>query len=241
MPSLSSEQRSGYLVLADPRVVVRSFEAEVAKSADADAWRAFLAQLRAAFPALLPERYRGLSRTPLDRSWDGEDRMPGAGPNWAARVMIRERLGPDPNLTHRLENFDPDLLPDLPFAREVLAATDCPGEWEIARVRRNAQQRARRTLGFDVGYWGSDHYSLICDSLLMPKWHVPDPETFALLRVHAARLNEHLLFDGSEDAHAFRAWYVTQAWAEAEMYPAEFQVIRVDDVGADPAATSPHA
>jgi len=226
----TEEQASGYLIVQLPSVALRAFATCVTSHRYAGEYAAYVRSLREALPGVTPETYRGIAREVLDRYWDGEDRIPGASANWEARVMIRERLGPDPNMKYSLEFHDPDLLPDLAFAREVLAATESPGDWEVICVARETSERTPTTLGFDVGYWGSDHFSLICGSLLMPRWHLAPPEDFEELRAQATPLNADVLFDTHEDASRFREWYLSKPWAETEGYPAQFQVIRVEDI-----------
>ena len=216
-----------------PRVALAKFETWVEESGSAQAYREFTGLLRAAVPAVAPDRYRGISRFVLERYWDGEKQLPVELPDLAARTMIFDRLGPDPSMEYGLESFDADLLPDLSFAQEVLAATEHAADWEIVHVFRDAHPRSQRTLGFDAGYWGSSHFSLICDSLVMSRWHPPDPDDFEELRARAMALNEHVLFDKADDARAFRAWYLSKPWSETESWPGQFEVIRVDDVASE--------
>jgi hypothetical protein len=112
----------------------------------------------------------------------------------------------------------------------VLVETDDPSTWEIVHVARGTTDPVAQTLGFDLGYWDGNHFSALCDVLVMPRWHPAPPEDFDGLRRHASRLNGHTLFVTAADASAFRDWYVTRPWAEEEYFPGEFQVIRVDVV-----------
>ena len=226
----TAEQTSGFLIVQRPSVALRTFATRVTSDKYAEEYAGYVRSLREALPGVTPERYRGIAREVLDRYDDDEDRIPGVSANWEARVMIRERLGPDPNMEYVLEFHDPDLVPDLAFAREVLAATESPGDWEVIRVARETSERTPTTLGFDVGYWGSDHFSLIGDSLLMPRWHPAPPEDFEELRAQATPLNPDVLFETHEDASRFREWYLSKSWAESEVHPAQFQVIRVEEV-----------
>jgi hypothetical protein len=224
-----AEQTSGFLVVQLPGVSLRTFETRISSFARPNEYAGYVKSLRAALPRLAPDRYRGIAREVLDRYWEGEIGTPSADPNREARVMIRERLGPDPNLQYAIQFHDPDLLPDLAFAREVLAATQSPSSWEVIGVARETRDKTPETLGFDIGYWGSDHFSLIGDSMVMPQWHPAPSEDFGELREQAERLNSSLLFDTHEAASRFRDWYLSKPWAESEDHPSEFQVIRVDE------------
>ncbi len=83
------------------------------------------------------------------------------------------------------------------------------------------------TLGFDVGFWRSDHFSLIADTAICPTWHPPAPKDWAELSNRLLRLNNHALFDSVADAEEFRAYYRSKDWAETEDAPGEFAVIEV--------------
>ncbi|MDJ0976670.1 MAG: hypothetical protein QNJ98_19595, partial [Planctomycetota bacterium] len=124
---------------------------------------------------------------------------------------------------------DEDLLPSFELAAQVHALVDDPLGFEIVRLSRFDPKRNRATLGFDVGYWGGD-FSLICDTLIAPKWHPAPEEDYEALRVQTRRLNRHVLFDSEEAGWAFRHWYVQQPWAETEFEPGEIQVVRVDAI-----------
>jgi hypothetical protein len=225
-----SEQSRGHLIVRTAPAAFRwALEHAELGVRDPQEYRDRVEQLWAVLETVSPQRYRGISRDPLTRIFDGDvQSSPGVGPDWVARVKVRERLGLSP-LSHDWEGFDPDLVNDLAFAREVAAATDRPGDWEVIAVEQEARERAPLTLGFDVGYWGSDHYSLISDAMLVPTWHGPDPEDFEELLPHARRLNDHQLFDSWEHASAYREWYRGRSWAESE-FDDEFRVIRVDAV-----------
>ncbi|HPD45596.1 MAG TPA: hypothetical protein P5279_04825 [Anaerohalosphaeraceae bacterium] len=115
-------------------------------------------------------------------------------------------------------------------AVEVYRLLDRSERWEIIRVRREVFAPGADTLGFDVGYWNSDHTSLIADSAVTPMWHPPAPEDWAETAEKLAGLNERLLFDGPAAAAEFLAWYRTKEWAETEGFEMEFGVVQVDAV-----------
>jgi hypothetical protein len=197
-------------------------------------YEAYVRGLWASLPTVAPRRYRGISRDPLQPIFEtGVQTVPGVGPDWVAKVKMREGVHPGSSDPSYWRVLDPDAVVDVDFAREVVAQTDHPAEWEVVLVERDVPDVTADTLGFDVGYWGGDHYSLIQDAMLVPRWHAPDPDDFEALSDHARRLNEHQLFASFADADAYRSWYRTRPWAEGEFVEdgeAEFQVIRVDAV-----------
>lgn len=125
-------------------------------------------------------------------------------------------------------DFDADLLPDLAAARDVYSLLESPAEYEIVQLAREPFVANADCLGFDVGYWGGDHYSIICDSAVRPLWHPPQPECFSELARELSTVNESFLFPRADEAARFRSWYRTQDWAETESRPDEFCIIQVN-------------
>lgn len=228
-----ANQRAGYLVLlrAD-RALARWHDEVVARASDLEAFEGYVAALRGLQPGLARPRYRGIDRYPVER---GNGDLGGTGENQRAARRLLEIFGPDPTMHWSQPPwFDPDLIDEPGLAREILALTDDPGEHELVYVSRGTATLDARTLGFDVGYWGSDHFSLIADALVTPRWHPAPLTVLNELAVWAATLNEALLFSTAEAAAEYREWYRTQDWAEQESAPDQFQIIRVDEAAGLP-------
>jgi hypothetical protein len=226
------DQVEGYLVVQRPAAAARTYATEGGADAAARALH-----FRQVYPEFGPERYRGISRFPLGR-YAGEAPEDVSGflqvpdspvGETEAEKRMAELLGPDPTLSYDVD-FDPDLLPTLDVVHDVFSRVTRPVDWEVVRVRRSIEDVTPDTLGFDVGYWGSDHFSLPCDCVVMPMWHPPPPEDYDVVRRRLERLNEHRLFPTAADARSFRTWYVAQPWAETESHAGDFHVIRVERV-----------
>jgi hypothetical protein len=178
------------------------------------------------------EAYRGSSRFPLMPlpSLDPEilrtfeETGCDVKTEQAARRRFLALAGEDDSA----DDFDPDLLPDLAAARDVYSFLESPTEYEIVQLAREPFLADVDCLGFDVGYWGGDHYSIICDSAVRPLWHPPQPECFDELARELMMVNESFLFPGADGAAQFRSWYRTQYWAETELRPDEFCIIQVN-------------
>ena len=221
-------QMDGYLVVLKGEPCVAAWKAE-AERGSGDASADYWAALRSALPTVVPSHYRGICRNPIDRWWEGEPAAGIRSPNEKARRRIWDLYGPDPTLHwERPPWVDPDLLPTIEIAREILSLADDRVDREIVRVTRNTAGGTPNTVGFDVGYWGSDHFSLISDALVMPRWHGCPLEHLDSLRPWGRALNSDMLFPTAVAAAEYRDWYVAEPWTEDESSPGEFHVIRVD-------------
>jgi hypothetical protein len=222
-------QTDGYLVLLKPEVAFDQWKLEVEGTWSAESVEAYWTPLRNVLPSVRQSRYRGIQRNPIDRWWEGEASVREPKPNERARRHIWNLYGPDPCM-HWVQPpwFDADLLPALEVAYKILALTDIPADYEILRVTRDEIAPTSQTLGFDVGYWGSDHFSIIADAMVAPRWHGCPGEQLSSLAPWGRRLNDHMLFPTVADALEYRGWYLTQSWAETEGAAGEFQVIRAD-------------
>ena len=124
--------------------------------------------------------------------------------------------------------IDDDLFNSKEQALEVYKLLDSPVNYEIIYVQRHKYSKSSRTLGFDIGFWGGDHFSLIADTIIVPTWHVPIPKDYKELANRLTVLNDNLLFNSVQDAEDFRNYYKTKDWAETESEAGEFCVIQVD-------------
>jgi hypothetical protein len=229
IPQPDPNQIDGYLVVLKPGPTFGAWKTYAERTAGAESVAAHSAALRTALPTIDPSRYRGFQRDAIDRSWDGDPSAGERAPNYRARCRIRDLYGPDPCLRWSQPPwFDPDLLPSIEVAREFLSLTDAPSDRELLRVTRINVEPTPNTLGFDVGYWGSDHFSLIADAMILPRWHSCPPEQLGSLEPWARILNDNMLFRTAAEAMDYRRWYLCQGWAEQESEPGEFQIIRAD-------------
>jgi hypothetical protein len=222
-------QDSGYLIVMRAETMLRVYsQGRVAREHPE-----VLRELREALAFLAPTAYRGMGRWPLDPypSLDPAtiDAFRGGGIDMdsdrAARIRFCELVGEEPP-----EDYEERLLSTLDQAREVSALLDTPADWEIVHVAVAPLGHTERTLGYDLGWWGGEFYSLISDCAVAPTWHPPDPDDFRELADKLRILNRHLLFETPEDALAFQSYYKTKPWAEAEDCEGAFRVARVEAV-----------
>ena len=182
-----------------------------------------LKRLRESFAHIDPAAYRGIRRNPLSEYAEPP-------PGWThcaddvdadARSRFLDVLGPD----HECEHYPCSLVPTLQVARELYRRVDNSAEYEIVRLWRE-DITDQSLLGYDVGYWGGGNCSAFCDCVIWPMWHPPPAEALGLVRAHVACVNAHMLFPDERSAERFRAFYVTQPWAETDSN-GDFQVIGV--------------
>jgi hypothetical protein len=221
-------QTSGYGIFQKAAPLVASFDSSMVTH---EAFSLFKSLCEALKP--LPRtNYRGISRFPLQP-------LPSTDPailrsfektgcdehtNYAARLHFLKILGD--NLPET--DFDEDLLAEYSTAAEIFLLLESPDEYEIVQLVRDPFRNDAECLGFDTGYWGGDHYSIICDSAVRPTWHPPQPESFEELAKKLSIVNEWFLFPSAQAAAEFRSYYRTQKWAETESRPDEFCIIQVN-------------
>jgi len=228
VPPPDRDQEEGYLVVLRPEFVLAEWQAELAGRGTLAASTQYLSALRAALPVMDASRYRGISRYPLDRWWEKES--PSEERNSLARLRLWELYGPDPTLSWETDSpFDAGLISSPAEADEIRGLTDEPPRYEVVRVTRGTATTSAATAGFDIGYWGSDHFSILCDAMMMVRWHPCPMEDLHFLEPWSRKLNEHMLFAREVDASEYRGWYLRQPWAEAERFPGELQIVRVDE------------
>jgi hypothetical protein len=126
--------------------------------------------------------------------------------------------------------YDDDLLDTAEQARGVFSLLDTPGDYEIVLFRRDSFEPGPNTLGFDIGYWALHHYSIICDTAVMPRWHPPAADDLVALAEQLRPLNRNVLFDTVQAAETFLNWYRGRPWAEDELPNAGFFLTQVDEI-----------
>lgn len=215
-----------YLILEKPAISLARYD----NFCRIEGWIPHLSRLREALAFLEPNAYRGISRSPLtafpipDTEWLRDSGWSDADVNTAARLRMCQLREND--------DLEGSMLGDLDEAIEVYRLLDASekNNYEIIGISRRSVSRGINTLGYDIGYWGGDFFSLICDCSVMPIWHPPDWEDLAELAEQLRKLNAHLLFEQVDDAMSFREYYRSKTWAETETEEGEFHIIRVDDL-----------
>ena len=118
---------------------------------------------------------------------------------------------------------DDELILGLDDARDVLGwmNEECPGVYEIIWTRIAGASAVPpigwRKLGFEPTYFGSDHFSAICDCMCFPRWHGTDKEG-TLFAEFFSRLNSSGLFGDVATAQAFLDYYLSFDWTETGDY-----------------------
>ncbi len=212
----------GYMIVLTPSEMLRAYEARLQIGRHRKEYEEF----RQAFVAFCPTAYRGVSREPLNTNpWDADGTE--LRQDRSAKDLMRslmEDTGEDD------EDDDEDLVPTEEGALRVHQILDRPAKREIIGVRRRAFADGPSVLGFDVGYWGGDHFSLIADTVVIPTWHGPPEEDYQEVAEKLSALNQHLLFNTASDAETFQAYYKSKGWAETEAYDGEFCIMQIETI-----------
>jgi len=196
-----------------------------------------LADLRRILSHVRPASYRGIGRYPINADYDYDD----PGWQWAkrervareelARLAVAEALGVEgvgvPDEPWLIDG--PWLLPDIDCALRVRSSLERPAEYELIEVALYRSRTNAPSLGFDVGYWASGNFSIVCDTAVWPIWHAPPIEALGALRDPLGILNDAVLFPDVESAARFRDVYRAERWAEKE--GTTFEIVEVAEVG----------
>jgi hypothetical protein len=197
-------------------------------------------KLRQTFPSIMPEAYRGVYREPLEGGTiDQVDLYPGwGGSTRQARLKMAQVLAYKFEESFKWVDYFEDENTFLRFedAQSVYNLLGNPNDFEIILIRRHNFQSSPNTLGFDIGYWGGDNYSIICDTFVRPQWHSAPKEEIHNLAPFASKLNRNVLFDNFERAQEFLTYYRTTSWGEPddsfdpELGTSDYTIIQVDGV-----------
>jgi hypothetical protein len=214
----------GFLIVQKPEFFISAYEATEFARENAQRLHA----LRKAAEFVDPLTYRGISRDPIWPAIEVDPKSEEGFGQAAARRRFRELIGPS-----AAEIQDENILSSLTDAEGIRTLLDHPEQYELVYVERNHFTNQHELLGYDVGYWGGDHFSLIADTVIAPQWHPPDEDKFVEVADQLKCLNEHALFQTHRDAQSFREYYKGQDWAETE-FNNEFEIIRVAVIKTQP-------
>jgi len=177
-------QTQGYMIVLKPDTVLERY----LRVGDSPGRTDYLCQLRLAFPGVDPKRYLGISRDPLSAIANLDQKTvewyralgDELGSNLQARYRFRQLIG-DMNENYNA-HVEEDLLASQSDAQQVLDMLEDAGRWEVIHLSRGSPASSLTTLGFDIGNWFADHFSLIADTIITPRWHPAAPEDFGELK-----------------------------------------------------------
>ncbi|MHC4103463.1 MAG: hypothetical protein ACYSR9_00880 [Planctomycetota bacterium] len=226
-------ENQGYLIVLKQDICFTRFESNSYKNRP-KGWGDYWDGHRKAFRDFDPKKYRGISREPLKSyfSLDEENfeylRRNGVDvdSNKEARIQLTN-IVPETTIDYCYNSF----IANCDDVVEIYKMLDNPTDWEIIHIRQNQFEKNSNTLGFDIGYWGGDHFSLIADTIVTPTWHPAPPQNFVEIAGRLSVLNNNLLFDEPSQASQFKEYYISKEWAETEDTITKFCIIQVDSVG----------
>jgi len=197
----------------------------------------YLKELRNIFNFIEPQNYKGIDRSAL--SGETEKELFKYSPEEDiytknARVKMYEILKQKQDAFLNYADFvdDENGFINIEDAKYIYNLIENKNEYEIIEVMRNNYTVTDKLLGFDIGYWGGDHFSIISDIIITPQWHPADPEDFKEIIYYANKLNQNILFKNENDALEYLKYYRTKKWAETdapnENEESEFYIIQIN-------------
>ena len=210
---------SGYLIVKKTEEILRSYEKAIAERNVLEQYKKF----RNAFSYFNPAKYLGISRDPMLG-------VPKELQSEFVGILESEALD---FLSHIQEQnlYDDDLIYDYNDAINTFKKIKNKQIYEIIRLCKETFEDNLNVIGFDIGYWEGDHFSLIADTVVIPTWHGPPEKDYnELFDKLKPLLNKNLLFNTVEEAEEFKSYYKTKDWAETESYPGEFCTIQIQSV-----------
>lgn len=212
-------ETSGYLIVKKTEEILRLYKKSIAERNVLEQYKKF----RNAFSYFNPAKYLGISRDP----------MFGVSKELQSEFIgILEPEAVD-FLSHiqKRNLYDNDLIHDYNDAINTFKKIKNRQIFDIILVCKETFEDNSNVLGFDIGYWEGDHFSLIADTIVTPTWHGPPEKDYnELLDKLKPLLNENLLFNTAQEAEEFKGYYKTKEWAETEDYPGEFCTIQIQSV-----------
>lgn len=125
------------------------------------------------------------------------------------------------------EVFNDTVFIHLGTAKKILSQVENKDDYEIIKISSpEAVLNFDGFLGYDVGYFGGDGFSAICDSFIMPRWHPLAISQIDEFLSNIKSLNDNLLFPNEKLAQEFCDYYLRQDWAE-ESYENDIRVVGV--------------
>jgi len=222
------ERNSGFELLRKPAKLLEEYVGSEHARRNAE----LLAQIRSSAWFVEPANYRGIAREPLEVCSSGDRIEKEVGKEASARGKLFEAIAAQRTKCAQFRcgwdyGEDEGLLPGLDQAVMVFKSLETPEDYEIVEVSLEPFSREFELLGYDIGYWGGDHFSVICDSVVMPRWHPHSPDGIAELVSRLSKINQHILLDTVEDAKEFLEFYMFTNWGEKEVYAGQFCIICV--------------
>ena len=232
---LPEGQTKGYMLVRKMRSLFADYEKTVAAS-NSDCYQ----EIRRAMHFVDPLSYCGIGRWPL-RPWTGnvEDaKISGEIVNPSLSEVLARQEFLEINGEDREEwdmwpeawDYNKELIRTLDETIRIFKCLQNPADFEVIKVSRTQHDSEHHVLGYDVGYWGGDHFSLISDTVIMPQWHPPVSNRLEAVAEQMHALNEFALFLRPEEASTYLEFYRSEAWGESEDYSGQFCVIQVAEI-----------
>ena len=149
-------------------------------------------------------QYRGIDRDALD-PYENSDNL--------AEIRMDELV-----IEHKCEE---GFLFSFEIIHDVLSYIENIKQYEVVWTRiansDHLPPKSFISIGFEPSYFTSDHFSALCDCMLIPRWHGTDKEG-TLFQNYYRQLNPYGLFDTAFAAKDFLNFYLSFDWTETGNY-----------------------
>ena len=187
----------------------------------------YYSQFRSIFDISLVNQYRGISRMPLSP-------VPRKQKNQYKNIVEPEaQFLMDKYINKyctKYKDDDIDMLLESSHLNNVINKIISKNRYDPIKISTVNDKKNKKFIGFDIGYWGGDNFSIISDSMLLPMWHGAPKEAWTGLLKFSKKLNNYTLFDNFDDAFEFRSYYLMQNWAEKEMHENEICIQIIEEI-----------
>ena len=196
-----------YLIVEKQNIVVDKYLNSMKKN---NYFCEYYNNLRKYFFDIDPNNYKGISRNVLYSVPKKIKELFDDIPEPDAQYFMDEIL-------EKYENDEVDLIYNLQDCLAVYNKINGKQNYEIIMSIKDENNKSFEDfLGYDIGYFGGDNFSIISDSILLPMWHGAPENAYPELKPYLKLLNKNLLFNKLDEAREFKEYYLGQKWAEKD-------------------------
>jgi hypothetical protein len=214
-------QETAYLIVLKGDYLFKEYEGLM--SDQKQQFIKYIGKFHEYFPSSIKVKYKGISRMPLSP-------IPQKLSSAYGKIAETEAQFYFDEITRKYqdnEDYYDDSFLSIDDCFQVFSKVRAKVQYEIIKIDKEQNSEDKNIYGFDIGYWGGDHFSIIADTFLYPMWHPAPENDFQELTKYYQLLNQYCLFNSYDEAKAYREYYLQKDWAEKESVPNEICIQRI--------------